>query len=104
MSCDRRSKEYIDGAKEFIEFASNHAEDPNRIICPCMSCLYRKCLRPLDLLSHLICHGIDPSYTRWTKHGESYEHECRDRVHDASTASNVVERTCVKTAMILKKC
>ena len=104
MSCDRHSKEYINEAKEFIEFAAEHAENSNKIVCPCMSCLYGKHLRPLDLLGHLICHGIDPSYTRWTNHGETYEYSGGDRYLMLVALQMCLTQTCVMRAMILKKC
>ena len=90
MRCDRTSSEYIDGVKEFVEFAAAHACDVNNIVCPCIRCLNGKRVDPMDLLNHLICNGIDQSYTRWTKHGETDEVECRDREHDVSSASNDV--------------
>ena len=34
---------------------------------------------------------FDLSYTRWTKHGETYECSGGDRVPDVSSASNVVD-------------
>ena len=34
MSADRCSREYLDGAKEFIRFAIDHAKDPNKITSP----------------------------------------------------------------------
>ena len=88
MLCERTSSEYINGVQEFVEFAAAHARDANNIMCPCMRCLYGKCVNPIGLMNHLICNGIDQSYKRWTKHGETDEVECREREPDVSSASN----------------
>ena len=87
MSSDRCSREYIDGVKEFIRFAREHTNEPNKILCPCLSCCYGKRISPSDLLDHLVCHGIDQSYTRWTRHGEM-DDTSSDRVHTTIDASN----------------
>ena len=87
MSSDRCLREYIDGVKEFIRFASEHTNNPNKILCPCLSCCYGKRISPLDLLDHLVCHGIDQSYTRWTRHGETDDARS-DRVHTTMGPSN----------------
>ena len=42
MSANRLSREYRNGVKEFIKFAVDHAKNPNRIICPCLSCCYSR--------------------------------------------------------------
>ena len=70
MSADRTSSEYEDGVNEFIKFAIEHAEDPSRIICPCTKCGFVKRTDANGLMDHLVCYGIDQSYTCWTKHGE----------------------------------
>ena len=88
MHCERTSAEYINGVKEFVEFAVARVDDANKIVCPCMRCLYGKCVNPIDLMSHLICHGIDRSYTRWTQHGETDKANCGDREPTVSSASN----------------
>ena len=35
MHCERTSAEYINGVKEFIEFAVARVDDANKIVCPC---------------------------------------------------------------------
>ena len=70
MYANRLSREYVLGAKEFIKFAVEHVEDPSRIICPCLTCCFLKRISEKDLMDHLVCDGIDPSYVRWTKRGE----------------------------------
>ena len=64
------SKEYEDGVKEFRRFAVEHAKNPSRIICPCLKCCHSKVVNANELEAHLVCNGIDKSYSCWTKHGE----------------------------------
>ena len=68
---DRMSEQYGKGVKEFINFAIEHAPNRTRISCPCLRCCFGKRISPRELEDHLVCNGIDKSYTRWTRHGES---------------------------------
>ena len=70
MCDDRLSKEYENGVLEFVKFAVEHAEDPNRMKCPCLGCCYVDRVDAYGLKSHLLMHGIDRSYTCWIFHGE----------------------------------
>ena len=70
MCADRLSKEYEDGVLEFVKFAVEHAEDPNRMKCPCLGCCYVGRVDADGLKSHLLMRGIDRSYTGWIFHGE----------------------------------
>ena len=70
MSSNRLSREYENGVSEFVKFAVAHAEDPSRMICPCLGCCYGKRVDAVQLTSHLMRHGIDRSYTCWNLHGE----------------------------------
>ena len=70
MSSNRLSREYENGVLEFVKFAVAHAEDPSRMICPCLGCCYGKRVDAVQLTSHLMRHGIDRSYTCWNLHGE----------------------------------
>ena len=54
---------------EFVRFAIAHAEDTSKIICPCLECCYTDVSANV-LEDHLICNGIDKSYTCWIMHGE----------------------------------
>ncbi|CAK8566392.1 unnamed protein product [Lathyrus sativus] len=69
MFASRASKEYEDGVQEFVRFAIAHAEDTSKIICPCLKCCYTD-VNANVLEDHLICNGIDKSYTCWIMHGE----------------------------------
>ncbi|KAK7266896.1 hypothetical protein RIF29_19556 [Crotalaria pallida] len=73
MFANRLTDEYNEGVKEFIRFAVDHAEDPSRIICPCLQCCYSRKVSLTELKNHLVCYGIDQSYTCWTRHGETRE-------------------------------
>ncbi|KAK7256311.1 hypothetical protein RIF29_29752 [Crotalaria pallida] len=73
MFANRLTDEYNEGVNEFIRFAVEHAEDPSRIICPCLQCCYSRKVSPTELKTHLVCYGIDQSYTCWTRHGETRE-------------------------------
>ncbi len=81
MSANRASKEYREGVKEFVEFAVAHAKDSSNIICPCLKCCYGA-VSVEHLQDHLICNGIDESYTCWTMHGE-------EEIESAGLRSNV---------------
>lgn len=70
MSANRMSKEYEDGVKEFVEFVVEHADDHNNIKCPCLKCCFSE-ISVDELQDHLVCNGIDQSYTCWTMHGET---------------------------------
>jgi len=70
MSSNRLSREYENGVSEFVKFVVAHAEDPSRMICPCLGCCYGKRVDAVQLTSHLMRHGIDRSYTCWNLHGE----------------------------------
>ncbi|XP_020234423.1 uncharacterized protein LOC109814420 [Cajanus cajan] len=87
MFVSRLSKEYEDGVKEFRRFAVEHAKDPSRIICPCLKCCHSKVVNADVLEEHLVCNGIDKSYSCWTKHGETrnmdVDHDLQDSVNYA---------------------
>ncbi|XP_074283364.1 uncharacterized protein LOC141607913 [Silene latifolia] len=38
--------------------------------CPCVKCGNNEYVDAVELKSHLLCNGIDKSYTRWIWHGE----------------------------------
>ena len=72
MNASRISQEYDNGVKNFINFAKNNLPGSNeRLLCPCKKCCNQKRLCVKDVYDDLICHGINPSYTKWIWHGES---------------------------------
>ncbi|XP_058733075.1 uncharacterized protein LOC131604664 [Vicia villosa] len=82
MFANQTSREYEDGVKEFVRFAVAHAKDTSKIACPCLECCY-DAVSADDLMDHLICNGIDKSYTCWTMHGE--EKKKSTNLRDAPT-------------------
>lgn len=70
MCAHRLSPEYENGVKKFIDFALEHANNTNRIRCPCIRCCVD--IVTVEVLkSHLFINGIDRSYTTWIWHCES---------------------------------
>ncbi|KAM7502720.1 hypothetical protein LguiB_001624 [Lonicera macranthoides] len=69
---NRLSTEYINGVEEFVEIDKARVNAEGQMRCPCMSCLNRRfqALRAVEM--HLIQKGIQPSYTVWSFHGESF--------------------------------
>ena len=55
---NRRSREYLDGVQQFLNFASNHAHPNGMILCSCRKCMHTN-LWPTDVVQcHLVSHGI----------------------------------------------
>ncbi|XP_031127577.1 uncharacterized protein LOC116029669 [Ipomoea triloba] len=72
MNASRISQEYDNGVKNFINFAKNNLPGSNeRLLCPYKKCCNQKRLCVKDVYDDLICHVINPSYTKWIWHGES---------------------------------
>ncbi|GAA0151374.1 hypothetical protein LIER_10106 [Lithospermum erythrorhizon] len=71
MFADCLSQEYENGVTVFINMALKHAKDKDRIPYPYWNCLNINTVDKDELEEHLICVGIDTTYTCWTKHGES---------------------------------
>ncbi|GAU23276.1 hypothetical protein TSUD_281710 [Trifolium subterraneum] len=71
MNCKPLSDEYEEGVDKFIKFAFEKLPDNNgRFYCPCMKCFNVSKLHFELIKSHLICHGVNQSYTKWIWHGE----------------------------------
>jgi hypothetical protein len=67
----RCSKEYVDGAKSFLEFAVSNSTNKEYIICPCKKCKLNKSLNPELVYTHLTGRiGILRGYTDCVFHGE----------------------------------
>ncbi|XP_048491243.2 uncharacterized protein LOC125492635 [Beta vulgaris subsp. vulgaris] len=73
MLCKKNDPKYRTGVKKFLEFAFTQGKGNQVVPCPCVKCNNeRRKTRPeieLDLLKF----GIVKSYTRWVRHGESFE-------------------------------
>ncbi|WVZ15897.1 hypothetical protein V8G54_013463 [Vigna mungo] len=96
MFANRLSKEYEDGVKEFCRFAVEHAENPSRIICPCLKCCYSRVMSADELEEHLICNGIDKSYSCWTRHGENRKNHIDKDFHDNTSYTPKETKTTYK--------
>ena len=76
MTAPRLSKEYLEGVELFFRYvrANTHKlGGDDWYCCPCVKCQNfrgKKTLR--EIHTHLICDGIDTSYTTWIHHGELY--------------------------------
>jgi hypothetical protein len=67
----RRSKEYMDGVKEFMIFSAANSKTKGFIVCP-----YKKCCLGMTLWEDVVYDhltsgaGILEGYTEWVMHGE----------------------------------
>ena len=66
-----RSREYLDGVQQFLNFASNHAHPNGTISCSCKQCVHTNSW-PINLVrAHLVSKGICRIYNPWVFNGES---------------------------------
>ncbi|XP_040361753.1 uncharacterized protein LOC121049185 [Rosa chinensis] len=69
IHCDRRSEEYKNGVKSFIEFAKQNVNEENETVCPCSSCGYSK-LKTIDVVHiHLLQHGLSVIFETYFRLG-----------------------------------
>ncbi|GJY99965.1 putative transposase-associated domain-containing protein [Tanacetum coccineum] len=84
METNRISKCYVDGVAAFTDYAVHNLQKTGNIDtrvnkkhiyipCPCTKCLNHIEHKVEEVQYHLYRHGIDISYTKWTKHGEEDE-------------------------------
>ncbi|KAI3988404.1 hypothetical protein MKX01_031622, partial [Papaver californicum] len=91
MDCDRKSPEYLQGVRSFIEFVKSNGGGGTLFPCPCKQCLNGKGPVPLGKISfHLLKHGISSPYTIWRFHGESSEVKAQ-QVHRGNTSTEGVD-------------
>ena len=68
---NRRSREYLDGVHQFLNFASNHAHSDGTTSCPRKQCVHTEAW-PIDVIwAHLVSKGIFRGYNPWVFNGES---------------------------------
>ena len=72
MINNRISKEYLNGVEQFLNFASQKAQQDGRIICPCRKCAHSNFFTIDVVRVHLVSHGICRGYQPWIFHGESF--------------------------------
>ena len=71
VKAPRLSEAYKNGVKFFCDQAVKHAKDIRFIRCPCQKCLNIMEVNGVaELYEHLMCHGIDKTYSCWTYHGD----------------------------------
>ncbi|XP_028070416.1 uncharacterized protein LOC114272896 [Camellia sinensis] len=70
MKKSRLSRDYMQGIKEFLEFASHNVSNDGTISCPCMRCVNSYMLTLEVVHDHLVSYGISPGYNCWYLHGE----------------------------------
>ncbi|XP_012832641.1 PREDICTED: uncharacterized protein LOC105953517 [Erythranthe guttata] len=78
---DFTSNEYVNGVKNFMQFAVQHAGERNNMPCPCGDCLNQSLHPPYLVKLHLLTNGIDIFYNEWVHHGEKSSKNVED--HDA---------------------
>lgn len=97
MTQHRLSDEYLNGVKEFLDFAFSHSSQPDKILCPCINCnnVYYKSRDEVQF--DLVSKGIVPSYINWYYHGE-YEFE-EEEVSDEAENDNEGVYTMLEEAL-----
>ena len=71
MNKKRFSREYIQGVKDFIQFATKSKSSDGKIPCPCTRCSNVYLFEPRVVHDHLVTNGICLGYDPWYCHGES---------------------------------
>ena len=72
MNASHISEQYEHGVEEFLQFAQSKAQPMwGKYFCPCVKCGNGRRQTVDDIRTHLICEGINHSYTKWIWHGES---------------------------------
>ncbi|KAL7189265.1 hypothetical protein ACSBR1_039002 [Camellia fascicularis] len=64
------SKEYQQGLKSFLDFATANLGPHDEIRCPCVDCMNGTKFSSQVVWTHLIRKGIASSYITWVHHGE----------------------------------
>ncbi|KAH0644699.1 hypothetical protein KY284_032583 [Solanum tuberosum] len=63
-------KDRLAMVETFLDYAFTKLGEPQLIRCPCIKCGNATSRTRVVVRSHLIVHGIIPSYTLWYHHGE----------------------------------
>ncbi|XP_075645873.1 uncharacterized protein LOC142617065 [Castanea sativa] len=90
---DRTSVGYRNGVAQFLNFASQHAQQDGMIVCPCRKCAHSTMLAIDDVQIHLVSHGICRGYRRWTFHRESSSRKTSVRTPSTSVQENSNENS-----------
>ncbi|XP_062100897.1 uncharacterized protein LOC133806824 [Humulus lupulus] len=68
--CKRATKEYENGAREFVKTTIINAGFLKKIICLCNKCQNLRHQLSDEVVEHLVVYGMDKSYKTWFHHGE----------------------------------
>ncbi|XP_028102255.1 uncharacterized protein LOC114301504 [Camellia sinensis] len=66
----RVSKDYLDGARKFVDIAKANVGNQEMIICPCRNCRNLSHQFCEIVYEHLVMEGMDPKYASWFLHEE----------------------------------
>ncbi|KAK9213934.1 hypothetical protein WN944_005920 [Citrus x changshan-huyou] len=93
VKLNRYTKEFQDGAQNFVNLARKNAGNSDRIICPCIKCACY-CRQHVDTVyEHLVISGMDPTYDNWVFHGEAPNTSRQDKDVKMTDAYEI----CMKT-------
>ncbi|CAE5959401.1 unnamed protein product [Arabidopsis arenosa] len=91
----RASREYVEGATNFVTASSRRLGNPSEIFCPCIDCR-NVCNQLVDtVVDHLVIKGMDKKYMRnscWSMHGER-KSDISDSVPTSETEAYDLLRT-----------
>ncbi|CAL9238613.1 unnamed protein product, partial [Arabidopsis halleri] len=91
----RASREYVEGATNFVTASSRRFGNPSEIFCPCIDCR-NVCHQLVDtVVDHLVIKGMDKKYMRnscWSMHGER-KSDISDSVPTSETEAYDLLRT-----------
>ncbi|WJX27837.1 hypothetical protein P8452_55046 [Trifolium repens] len=69
-----KSKDYLNGAVQFLDFAFSNPECDGTILCPCSVCRFGYSGNRIEVFSHILQKGFLRKYTVWYMHGEKNVH------------------------------
>ncbi|KAK9951455.1 hypothetical protein M0R45_006896 [Rubus argutus] len=77
---NRRSEEYRDAARKFVDRSRLSVGNADKIICPCIKCKSVRSFHFEVVYEHLVMKGMNPDYEAWVLHGEnpSVSEECEN--------------------------
>ncbi|XP_077232589.1 uncharacterized protein LOC143869927 [Tasmannia lanceolata] len=74
LNKQRNSAEYVQGLKDFLEYAFKNKCFDGKILCPCEKCACTCWVNAKEAKVHLISDGMMKNYTCWVYHGEQSSH------------------------------
>ena len=85
---NRRSREYLDGVQQFLNFTSNHAYPNGTISCLCKKCMHTNSW-PIDVVqAYIVSKGI---YNPWNFNGESSSVKTSTEIPSSHVQENPIE-------------